>query len=80
MSSQYADARRLNGGVTMSDDQVLIDRAVLVDIDQFLLRLGDYPGVIRAIEESLDCGDFYNHIQDHLARAIDDQPRPTLIT
>jgi hypothetical protein len=58
---------------------VTIDRAVLTDFDQLLLRLTDYPRVVRAIERSIDCGDFVGHIRRHVAQALEAPPQPNAI-
>jgi len=52
----------------MNGEQVAIDRAVLADIERFLIRLSEHPQVVRAIEQKIDCGDFYGHVMDSLAR------------
>jgi len=59
----------------MADDPVRVERAILVDLEQFLLRLADHPDAIRAVEESLDCEDFYAHLREHLAAVLRGGPR-----
>lgn len=55
-------------------DEIAIDRALLIDVEQFLLRLAGHAEVVRAVEQEMDCGDFYRHVTEGLARLT--RPRP----
>jgi hypothetical protein len=61
----------------MNDDTISIDRAILLDIEQFLSRLAGHAEVVQAVEQKMGCGDFFQHVMESLSRLNRPQPSGT---